>query len=134
MGFLKLFEKIRPTFDAFLDKLFARSNSSKNSKHINSDFFSDEFVRTNKKNAGPAPISKKIYVNGKEFNVVAFSQEELDVKLQSFGIKPTPVQPSDCLDPTKLMFSNLYTEQKTDKKINEWSEKRDVWIDEYCPA
>ncbi len=126
---------IQSKFKKIVDKAedFLLGNSSKKATSKEVNFFGDSFKKkTSNEHNYQYQVSKTVWVNGQAFNVVGNNEEEVKAKVSKLN-QNTEVKSETLVDSTKYIFSNLYTQHK-EAQVNEWSLKRDVWINEYCPA
>ena len=126
-----MFEKMLPMLDNLVDKLIG-SEEAKSAE--SSDVFGEKKPKyTAPKTVGYGQLARKVWVNGKLVTAIANSPEELTYKLEKLDTPKLKLEDLmlDKADP--LLFSSLYTEE-IPNDMNDWSEKRDVWIDEYCPV
>ncbi|MEK7434173.1 MAG: hypothetical protein AABZ74_13655 [Cyanobacteriota bacterium] len=112
---------------------FILGSDSKNQTSKEENFFGDSFKKKTQNEAIYASkVSKVVWVKGQAFNVVAESEEEIKNKVKNLSPKLAS-DSENIIDTNKYIFSNLYTQQREIKE-NEWVNKRDVWVNEYCPA
>ena len=122
-------EKVRPALTSIVNMFFGQEKKSKSSEPLN---VFDKFSKNKLEDIIVTPVNKKVWVNGQEFVVMATCQQDLDLKIKKMNQERLALELNQTGIIEKPLFSNLYTKIQTTQK-NEWSEKRDVWINEYCP-
>lgn len=124
---IKVAEKLKNTFSNFIkntvkenkvDSVFSKSKSK------------DQFHKTGTDNLEYNKITKKVNINGKDFVISGYSQEEIKNRINNFSTNNN-TKTKELESP--LLFPSLYTEQKK-LETNDWVQKRDVWSDEYISA
>jgi hypothetical protein len=124
---IKVAEKVKNTFSNLIknslkenkiDSVFSKSKSK------------DTFHKTGTENLEYNKITKKVNVNGKDFVISGYSQEEIKNRISNLNTNNYN-ETKEVENP--LLFPSLYTEQKK-LETNEWIQKRDVWSDEYISA
>jgi hypothetical protein len=133
MSLLKpaVLEKVKPALTSLIQIFFGDGKSNKRHHEEESEFFSDKFVKTGTNDLNSTPLTRKVWVNGKSFTIIGFSQQELDTKVEKIHQKQGKIKATTDINPQ--LFHNLYTEQQ-EVQENEWALKRDVWVNEYFPA
>ncbi|MBC7476388.1 MAG: hypothetical protein H7263_19050 [Candidatus Sericytochromatia bacterium] len=128
MSFLdsRVVERVKPTLASITNMIFGIDSKSKvnpnSSVEIN---VFDKFSKKKVEDTIFTPVSKKVWVNGKEYALMGQSQQDLDEKLKKINqnkIEDT----TDFVNTDKIIFTSLYTQHQTLKKNN-------VWVSEYCP-
>jgi hypothetical protein len=132
MGLLnkQVLEKVKPTLTSLIQIFFGPNKNPKDAKEKEGEFFSDKFVKTGTNDLNSTPLTRKVWVNGQSFTLMGFSQQELNTKVEKIQQKQVKTQVSET---SPLLYSSLYTEQ-VELQDDEWTRKRDVWVDEYYPA
>lgn len=124
---IKVAEKVKNTFSNLI------KNTPKENK-VDSVFSKskpkDIFHKTGTENLEYNKITKKVNVNGKDFVISGYSQEEIKNRISNLNTNNYN-ETKEVENP--LLFPSLYTEQKK-LETNEWIQKRDVWSDEYISA
>lgn len=92
----------------------------------------DKFSRSKSEELTYGQITQKVWVDGKEFVIVANSQQDLKSRIEKINAK-NKASEENMINTDVFAFASLYTEQQ-EVKANEWVEKRDVWVYEYIPA
>ncbi|MFN4149757.1 MAG: hypothetical protein ACK4IX_02355 [Candidatus Sericytochromatia bacterium] len=124
---IKVAEKVKNTFSNLIkntvkenkiDSVFSKSKSK------------DQFHKTGTENIEYNKITKKVNINGQNFVISGYSQEEISNRINSLNSKDLN-QTKELENP--LLFPSLYTEQKK-LETNEWVQKRDVWSEQYIYA
>lgn len=124
---IKVAEKVKNTFSNLIknsikenkvDSVFSKSKSK------------DHFHKTGTENIEYSKITKKVNVNGKDFVISGYSQEEIANRINNLNTNNLS-ESKEIENP--LLFPSLYTEQKK-LETNDWVQKRDVWSDEYISA
>ncbi|MFN8670949.1 MAG: hypothetical protein U0457_02570 [Candidatus Sericytochromatia bacterium] len=124
-----MFEKFKQIINRAENLISGNSSEKKGTENVN--VFGDNFKKKNSSEiSNNYQVSKKVWVNGQAFNIVGKNEEEIKNRVN----KLNNISSSENLvDTTKYLFSCLYTEQR-EVKDNEWTQRRDVWVNEYCPA
>ena len=107
MDFMQI-EKVKTKIISAIKNLF-----NPDTNNVNSSFATKKYVNTldsfTKKTAEDnifTPVSKKIWIDGKEHNVIASSQQELDQKIKNINLKNTKKSiNTNFIDTTHFSFS-----------------------------
>lgn len=131
-----LFEKkpvpVTPKQDSvFTNKVLKNRFPSVNKELSYGENKTDVFTKKRLEDTITTPVSKKVWVNGQEYNVIAFSQQELDEKIRKIKSKAANNQQTKSVDTTELCFNAYIVKEEEPIKENEWAKMGDVWYQDY---
>ena len=140
---IDLVEKVKPKIVSAIKNLFADDK-----KEIVSDIFAkkkatDSLIKS-QKNSGDlfvknkledqiyTPVSKKVWLNGKEYNVMAESQNELNQKIKNIHSKNRNINENIItIDPSQLCFVSHVVKKENKVEAKDWQTTRKVWFENY---
>ena len=106
MNFMEI-EKVKTKIISAIKNLFypdSNNNSSFVTKKSTNTL--DSFTKKTAEDNIFTPVSKKIWIDGKEHNVIASSQQELDQKIKNINLKNTKKSiNTNFIDTTQFSFS-----------------------------
>ncbi|MFN8578806.1 MAG: hypothetical protein U0354_18415 [Candidatus Sericytochromatia bacterium] len=83
----EIIKSINPQIKLFIKNILGENLNQTNKSQIKSNNKMDTFSKKKIEDTITTPVSKKIWVNGKEYNVMALSQQELDDKIKTINDK-----------------------------------------------
>lgn len=106
MNFMKI-EKVKTKIISAIKNLFnSDTNNSSSFVTKKSANTLDSFTKKTAEDNIFTPVSKKIWIDGKEHNVIASSQQELDQKIKNINLKNTKKSiNTNFIDTTQFSFS-----------------------------
>jgi hypothetical protein len=123
MSFLdkEFVKKIKPQIISAVKNLFndeAQNNAFSTKNQKKSSNKTDIFLKKQVEDTIVTPVSKKVWVNGKEYNIIANSQQELDEKIKTINKKYHNETESKVVETTEVYFN-----PSSIKKINNLESK-----------
>lgn len=100
-------EKVKTKIISAIKNLFNQDTNNISSSIIKKPVNTlDSFIKKTAEDNIFTPVSKKIWIDGKEHNVIASSQQELDQKIKNINLKNTKKSiNTNFIDTTQFSFS-----------------------------